>query len=701
MAGTYATDLTHLWTTQNGPTEVSGAGSNIIEMTGYTAGGGNNRRNGDGDLYLSGGTGLTTNGATASGSSVSLVLDYVSDGRTQVTATAGNIFAFWSFVPTPTGIDTIGGATSGFAGEQICLGSAAGSYRSYSVGGQDVDLFGGWNHRTVDSRNAGTGDSRGTYTANNPSLVGWLYEQVVTLRRPAVLGMDNLRYGRHTFSCTGGTLTSIDNNNPLSSTAANFSQAADYNDYDGGATPSNGTAESGGYHKFGQFQGENIPGDKGFRLKGILSLGTSLSAVNFNSANDNITISDEFLTYADFTRIEFRNANSNITITNLTCNFTIRDSRIVAGDAPATTRGNVESFDNPTVLKLDGCSFNDMGTFIFQSNADLDDTTFRRCDQVTQGGGSFANCDFLQTRTDTALISTITTANNIDGCNFVGDGTSHAVDFGNVTSANNPGTITWNSTFDSSTYATANVNGTASTSGDSEVILLNVDSGETLTINVQTPTLPSYRNEGAGTVVLQQAFNLNITGLLGNTEVRVYNNPSLFTGGASSTEVTGVETVAAVTQTNTGSNYIFYAEDITPNVTQIQRFGTGVDFTTIGLVSGDKIRVVVRDNADNPTLQLFDEFEVDGTVTSTLIPVVDVPSSSTKFSSVIGSTTNSKTVTIEKVNATQTFSVTSGTYDVFVYRIGSLPIITKSFEVTENSRIPISQAGDRVYNNPA
>lgn len=698
MAGSYATDLTHLWTTQNGPTEVSGASSNIIEMTGYTAGGGANRRNGDGDLYLSGGTGLTTNGATASGASVSLVLDYVTDGRTQVTATAGNIFAFWSFVPTPTGIDTVGGATSGFAGEQICLGSAAGSYRSYSVGGQDVDLFGGWNHRTVDARNAGTGDSRGTYTANNPSLVGWLYEQVVTLRRPAVLGMDNLRYGRHTFSCTGGTLTSIDNNNPLSSSAANFSQAADYNDYDGGGTPTNGTAESGGYHKFGQFQGENIPGNKGFRLKGILSLGTSVAAVNFNSANDNITISDEFLTYDDFTRIEFRNANSNITITNLTCNFTIRDSRIVAADAPATTRGNVESFDNPTVLKLGGCSFNDMGTFIFQSNADLDDTTFRRCDQVTQGGGSFVNCDFLQTRADTALVSTITTASNIDSCNFVGDGTSHAVDFGNVTSANNPGTITWNSTFDSSTYATSNVNNIASTSGDSEVILLNVDAGETLTINVQTPTLPSYRNEGAGTVVLQQSFNLNITGLLGNSEVRIYDNPSLFTGGGSSTEVVGTETVAATTETGdgTGVTTIYYNNTGVVNIVG----AGGATFTDLGtLVSGDKVRVVVRDNSLNPTLQLFDEFTVGSGSTSTNIVTTETSTPAT-FAG-IGSSLNTLTVTVEKVNATQTFSVSSGTYDVFVYRIGSLPIITKNFEVTENSRIPISQAGDRVYNNPA
>lgn len=230
----------------------------------------------------------------------------------------------------------------------------------------------------------------------------------------------------------------------------------------------------------------------------------------------------------------------------------------------------------------------------------------------------------------------------------------------------------------------------------------NAGTNSDITINSKDGSNVSqseFENLNNATTTVNTAFQLNITGLLGNTEVRVYNNPSLFTGGASSTEVVGTETVAAVTQTNTGSNYIFYTLDLTPNVTQIQRQGTGVDFTTLGLVSGDKIRVVVRDNADNPTLQLFDEFEVNGTVTASLIPLVDVASSSTNFSSLL-SGTNAKTVTVEKVNATQSFTVTSGTYDVFVYRIGSLPIITKGFEVTENSRIPISQAGDRVYNNP-
>lgn len=535
MAGTYATDLIHLWTTQNA-TGTTGGGSNIVEMTGYTAGGGNNRINGDGDLYLSGGSSLTTNGQTGAGG-VSLVLNYVADGRTQVTAVAGSVFAFWSFFPTPTAVETV---SNTFAGEQICIGSAPGTYRSYTVGGRDVDLYGGWNHRTLDPRNSTTGDARGTYTANNPNHVGFLYEQAVTLRRPPVLGLDNIRYGRHTLTCTGGTLASIDNVNPLSSSAANFSQAADYNDYDGGGTPANGAAESGGYHKFGQFQSENVPGDKGFALKGILSLGSTSTAVNFNSANDNIVISDEFLTYDDFTRIEFRNANSNITWTNVTISFAARDTRIVAGDAPATTRGNVESFNNPTTLFLDGCTFADMGTFIFQSNATIDGTAFRRCELVTTGGATFTECIFSRSTAQQAVEVTSTTVGNINNCSFTGDGTSHAVKLTDTINTNT--NINWNSTFDASTYASVNATG-AGSAGDSEVLLVNVNTGSTLTINVLNGVAsPTYRNEGGGSVVVVSTRLLTVSNIESDTELRIYtytdiNDPTTYT------ELVGAETI--------------------------------------------------------------------------------------------------------------------------------------------------------------
>lgn len=334
--------------------------------------------------------------------------------------------------------------------------------------------------------------------------------------------------------------------------------------------------------------------------------------------------------------------------------------------------------------------------FTFSSTRTLTNVSFSRCGSVNFGATGATGCSFSQSIASGAmLVDSNSDTSRQSNISFTrGTTGSYAIQI------SNPGTYSLDN-FNFSGYAPeGNIpNGT-------EVI--NNSSGGAVILNVTggSGEISVHNTVGGGSVTVNQTFTITVTGILGNSEVRVYDNPSRFSGGSTATESTtpaGVETVAAVTQANTGSNYIFYLNDLNLNVTQIQRQGAGVDFTTIGLVSGDKIRVVARDNADNSTLQLFDEFEVNGTVTSTVIPIVDVAASSTLFSSILDSL-NAKTVTIEKVNASVSFTATSGTYDVFIYRIGSLPIIAKGISVNStdgNASIPISQAGDRVYNNPA
>jgi hypothetical protein len=348
-----------------------------------------------------------------------------------------------------------------------------------------------------------------------------------------------------------------------------------------------------------------------------------------------------------------------------------------------------------------------MDTFIFQSNTDLVDTTLRRCGQATQNGATITNSTFEDTTSAASLIVSAANAatdfGKITNSTFNGDGSNHAIEFDAV--INDGGsdlTLVWsgNSLKDNSgtlTYSAGSTGTFSNTAADPNAAIALVYNGtNTVFIDVLNGSdVPSVENTGTGNVQVRQTFSLDVTGLLGNTEVRVYDNPSLFTGGGSSTEIAGVETVAAVTQTNTASVYLEYNA---ATVTAINSVGGGADLSSIGLADGDTVRIVVRDNSDNPTLQVFDDFTVNGTPTATSIPVDSA--TGTSFASVlVGS--NTKIVTVEKVNATQTFSVSSGTYDIFVYRIGSLPIITKGFQVTENSRIPISQAGDRVYKNPA
>jgi hypothetical protein len=127
-----------------------------------------------------------------------------------------------------------------------------------------------------------------------------------------------------------------------------------------------------------------------------------------------------------------------------------------------------------------------------------------------------------------------------------------------------------------------------------------------------------------------------------------------------------------------------------------------VDLLDVRATAGDKVRVIVRDNADNPTLELFDEFTVIGSPTSTSISFdPTVSTSSSNFWSVIQGA-NSKTVTVELVNASQTFTLSPAEYDIFIYRIGSLPIISKQFDLqTASASLPISQVRDRIYKNPA
>ena len=199
----------------------------------------------------------------------------------------------------------------------------------------------------------------------------------------------------------------------------------------------------------------------------------------------------------------------------------------------------------------------------------------------------------------------------------------------------------------------------------------------------------------AGTLTVNNNVSLAVEGLLGNSEVRIYNNPSRLTGNSTSTQAGGVETVAAVTQVGNGTNGVTYGTDGVRIVVAI----AGQTTAATELVAGNKFRVLVRDNADNPTLQLFDEFEVFSISSNQIVTTT----SDTGFTSVFGTVLNSgnfKTVTIEKVNATETFSLPAGTYDIAIFRTASQPIYFLGRSISADGSIPVTQIVDRVYNNP-
>jgi|SRR6056300_59687 len=336
------------------------------------------------------------------------------------------------------------------------------------------------------------------------------------------------------------------------------------------------------------------------------------------------------------------------------------------------------------------------------------------------GGNTLTDCSFTDTSaTTSAVLASTTTIGNITGCTFTRtSGTTNAIDIGDV------GTTT-SIDFTGNTlsgYGTQTAgNGISSTAGGA--IAVNFTSNVTLTINVVSgSTIPTVEISGTGTVNIVSSITTTISGLLGNSEIRVLDNPSPYSAttlpAPSITTLASTETVSANTFTGDGTNYFqintggaFVTIDAVGSAAftdaGVLRDGNTTAVTNgTALSDGDKIRVVVRDDADNPTLQLFDEFEVDADPTAPTGSSIITKTASSGFTSAFGSAitgSNSKTVTVEKVGAKFDFNVSSGEIlDFLVFRTGSNAILSLNNEITSTTNsFPVSQVGDRNYRDPA
>lgn len=165
--------------------------------------------------------------------------------------------------------------------------------------------------------------------------------------------------------------------------------------------------------------------------------------------------------------------------------------------------GSVSGFNTLALgagQSVDGVVFSDGGTSTIP-NA-VTNSTFNLCGLVTVTG-SLTGCT-INRSTATSAVSTSTLA-NISDCNFVSDGTGHAVNLGTIAAS---ASMTWNC----AATGYAGVNGVTG----NETILVNVASGQTLTINDEGSGL-TYYNTGAGTVsVISGAVTVKVTALTGD-----------------------------------------------------------------------------------------------------------------------------------------------------------------------------------------
>ena len=431
---------------------------------------------------------------------------------------------------------------------------------------------------------------------------------------------------------------------------------------------------------------------------------TSVST-QYSDTNETIVFPDQTLVATDYMGLthDLGNAATTVAYTGVTI-----QSANVTG---ASRRPDFVVSNTSGSLTLTNCNLLGMRLITLNSACSVTGGTLDAV-EITQGSADIENLT-INTRS-TANVAVIddptfgvsTDLNNVD---FIQKGTGHAIE---ITSA---GQYTFtNLTFtDYSGTAGENLTGN---SGSSAAAILNSSNAD-VTIVVSGGDVPSIRNSGASSrTFVQNNATVSLTRLLGNTEISVLNNPSPYSATSlpapAISTVTSTERVSADTNTGDGgSNYIGYTNN--GGFVQINANGTNA-FTNFpgllqdtnatnprSLAAGDKVRVTIRDDADNPTLQLFDEFEVSGTPSASAILTT---TSFSGFTSVFGTTlnsANSKTVTVEKVDARFQFSTpVDNVIDILAFRTGSNPVLSLE-NTAETGNIPLTQTGDRNYRDPA
>lgn len=597
---------------------------------------------------------------------------------------------------TTSGILNNIGATGG----KIELGSG-GTRTNYSqyyvVGGDTYPIKGGWLIIPVDP-NATASNTPGTApTLTSIDYFGWATTFTGTSKVENVImdAVDTLPSGKG-LVVEGGTGA-----DPVAS-ISNFVS------FDEGTSTNR-------YGIISTTEGANI-------INGTLSIGgdsAGASAQTSYTDNNEVIIFPGalFLSQPGFFGINYNLHNSSTVITINNC---FHKSEGDSAQSDADTRPDYIVGSNNGTLTVSGAVYDTFRKFEMTDAASFSACTFAGGADIFHNNASITGCA-INNMTDSSAITTLASymVNLTDTSFSKTSGTvGHAINLGLVAQAGDDA-ITLNAlTFTG--YGTGTTGTfTGAITRDSAAMSVSVGAGNTFTINVDgNSTVPTIENLGTGDVVVTQAATVSLTRLLGNTEISALDNPSPYSATSlpapSITTVASTETVSA--NTFVGDNTNYYQINTGGTFVTIDAVGSAVFSTFPGVLSdtnasnpraladGDKIRVVVRDDDTNPSLQLFDEFEVDADPTVPSTTSIITKTLSSGFTSVFGTAitgANSKTVTVEKVDARFQFSTPVGNVlDILAFRTGSDPILTLN-NVAETGNIPLTQVGDRNYRDPA
>jgi len=402
-----------------------------------------------------------------------------------VTLGAGDHILVRIFVATPGLVDLLVNR-----GVCIVIGSATSAYNSFHVEGSDTYGAVARTGKSYPINYVTTANASEPYRTltgvpgASPSYFGATISTIATVKG-ANLGVDVMRYGTGMFVTAGDIAT-----------PANFSSAA---------TLDNAVANRWGLLTF--------LGGSSYELQGKLVIGQNNAGTPtpayFQDQNKTITLIDTPHTTTDFTQIIIDDAATEFYLDSITI------------EAAGTNNRGKLIFNNATTTStLLSCAFAKIDTTSLNVGVSAQSCTWRATNQITLNGGNLESC-VITNNGDTASVVTTDLA-LIKWCNFTSLGTGHAVELTSLGS----GTMTWDSVDDA--YAT--IDG----STGNETIFVNVASG-TLTINVAAgSSTPTIRSAGAVVTVIAGQTTLNLTGLVANSEVRIYT-------AGTATELDGIE----------------------------------------------------------------------------------------------------------------------------------------------------------------
>jgi hypothetical protein len=370
-------------------------------------------------------------------------------------------------------------------GLQILIGSAVNSFYAWNVGGSDVGvgIKLGWQNHAVNTT-VPPDDNAGAYAGTGEQIVGAAVRCTASIAKGEPHCVDVIRYGR---------CDAVFEDGDLANGYCNIAGFAAVNDSIN--------------NKWGLI--EDVDG--GYLWKGLMHLGTASTPVDFRDTNVNIFIAWTPKVTENFNTIEIENINSHVEMTGFT--FQVLDTS-------TASRGKFIMTD-PADVYLDQCTFIDMYTFVFDSTTgvntvEITDTTFRRCNEVTQGGATFDGCTF--SNSDATSTLQVDNLSLITNCSFQSDGSNHAMELGPEHAGGSYNLV--NCTYTG--YETSNG------STGNEPIFNN--SGGVVTIYAAGGSYPYYRNGPGSTTNIIQAINWyfeiqNQAGSIVNTaEFRIYDS---------------------------------------------------------------------------------------------------------------------------------------------------------------------------------